>query len=125
MKISELLNESFLGPNSNKIYKLLNDAYSIGPFDGGCVIFARALQIKFGGDIIVLCNRNIAHHAALHLSGGDLIDADGKGSAEDVIDRFENNEGVSITNIRALTDADLPDAPRDEKLSAQIAELLR
>jgi hypothetical protein len=123
MKISELLNEGFPGSNKNKIYQLLVDAYNCGPFDGGCVIFARALQLKFGGDIIALCNRNIAQHAVLYVSDM-LIDADGEGKPEDVIDRFADTEQEIITNIRPLKDTDLSDAPRDEELSKQIADLL-
>ena len=118
------VNESFPGSNKNKIYKLLIDTIGCGPFDGGCVIFARALQIKFGGDIIVLCDKNIAQHAAVYLGKGNLIDADGKLPAENFIDRFEELEGVTITNIRPLHNNDLPDAPRDEKLSQEIASLL-
>ena len=122
MKVSELI-ESFPGRNKNKIYNLLINATDAGPFDGGCVIFAQALQIKFGGDIVVLTNKHSADHAVLSLNG-KLIDADGPAEPKEFIRRFEQNELVKITGIRPIQDNDLPDAPRNSELATQIAKLL-
>ena len=122
MKVSELI-ESFPGRNKNKIYNLLINAIDAGPFDGGCVIFAQALQMKFGGDIVVLTNKHGADHAVLSLNG-KLIDADGPAEPEEFICRFEQNELVKITGVRPIQDNDLPDAPRNAELATQIAKLL-
>lgn len=128
MRANEFIVESFPGRNKNKIYSLLINTVDSGPFDGGCVAFARALQIKHGGDVVVLTANGSADHAALYLNG-KLIDADGPAEPEDFIKRFMKNEYTSFSNktvdgVRPLRDSDLPDAPRSEELSQQIAKLL-
>lgn len=128
MRANEFIVESFPGRNKNKIYSLLINTVDSGPFDGGCVIFARALQMKHGGDVIVLTANGIADHAALYLRGM-LIDADGPAEPKQFIKRFMKNEFTSFSNktvdgIRPIEDNDLPDAARSEELSQQIAKLL-
>jgi hypothetical protein len=124
MKLKEILNESWPGRNKNKIYKLLVDATDSGPFDGGCVIFAQALQMKYGGDIIVPIHRNgYADHAAIKLDK-ILIDADGPAEIDSFIKRFERNERVEISGFRPIQDKDLPEASRNQTLSKIIAKLL-
>ena len=99
--------------------------YKCGPFDGGCVIFARALQIKFGsGQIEVLINDSGPQHAVLH-DGNKFYDADGAAERREFKKRFEKNESIKITGVKSMHPSYLPDAPRDEKMSQQIAELLR
>lgn len=122
------LTESFPGKNRSKIYSLLVNTVDSGPFDGGCVIFARALQMKHGGDIVVLTANGSADHAALYLHGM-LIDADGPAEPKQFIKRFMKNEYTSYSNkmvdgIRPIENSDLPDAPRSEELSQQIEKLL-
>lgn len=132
-----VLKESFPGKNKNAIYNLLVKTIGSGPFDGGCVIFARALQMRWGGEIVALvghAQRSVsnepssAQHAAL-LIGNRLIDADGMATADEFIRRFERNEllhaGGKITGVRNLHDSDLSEAPRNEELSAKIAKLLK
>jgi hypothetical protein len=124
MKIKDILNESWPSRNKNKIYKLLIDAIDSGPFDGGCVVFAQALQMKYGGDIVVLINQNgHADHAAITLDK-ILIDADGPAEIDNFIKRFERNERVKITGLRPIQDNDLPDAPRSAELAEKIYKLL-
>jgi hypothetical protein len=124
MKIKDILNEAWPGRNKNKIYKLLVDATDSGPFDGGCVVFAQALQMKYGGDIVVLINRNgQADHVVVQL-GKILIDADGPAEVNKFIKRFERNEKVEIFGIRSFQKNDLPDAPRNTELAKKIAALL-
>ena len=124
MKVNDILNESWPGRNKNKIYKLLIDAVDSGPFDGGCVVFAQALQMKYGGDIVVLINRNgQADHAAIKLDNV-LIDADGPAETDAFVKRFEKNELVNIIGVRPLQKNDLPDAPRNSELARMIAKLL-
>lgn len=124
MKLKEILQESWPGRNRNRIYQLLIDAIDSGPFDGGCVVFAQALQIKYGGLIVVLLDRNRqADHAAVKIDN-ILIDADGPAEIDAFVKRFEKNERVEIFGIRPIRDSDLPDAPRDLELSDKIAKLL-
>jgi hypothetical protein len=124
MNIAEIITESWPGRNRNRIYKLLIDTIDSGPFDGGCVIFAQALKMKYGGEIVVLLTRNEqADHAAVKI-GDILIDADGPAKVDSFIKRFERNERVEIFGIRPIQDNDLPDAPRNIGLSEKIATLL-
>lgn len=123
MRAREFLSESFVGRNKNKIYNLLINTIGSGPFDGGCVVFARALQMKFGGDIVALTTKHGADHAALSVKG-KLVDADGPAEPEEFTRRFEQNELVKVTGIRPIQDNDLPNAPRSEELSQKIATLL-
>ncbi len=123
MRANEFIIESFPGRNKNKIYSLLINSVDSGPFDGGCVIFARALQIKHGGDIVVLTGKHGADHAILSLNR-KFVDADGPAEPNQFIKRFMQNELAEITGVRPIKDNDLPDAPRREELSQQIAKLL-
>ena len=124
MKVNDIILESWPGRNKNKIYKLLVDATDSGPFDGGCVIFAQALQMKYGGDIFVLVNhKEQADHAAVKI-GNVLIDADGPAEINAFVKRFERNERVDIKSIRPIRTSDLSDAPRNIELAEKIAGLL-
>ncbi len=134
MRATEFITESLMGRNKNKIYNLLLAAADSGPFDGGCVIMARAIQIKHGGDIVVLVGHSqrntdeAAQHAVVDL-GNLLVDADGPLAPKQFVQRFEKNElthaGGKITGIRPIHPNDLPNAPRNEQASAQIAKLLQ
>jgi predicted GNAT family acetyltransferase len=121
--VARKIDESFPGKNKNKIYNLLINTIDSGPFDGGCVVFAQALQIKFGGEIMVLTGVHGADHAVLSLNG-KLIDADGPAEPNEFVHRFEKNELAKITGIRPIHSKDLPDAPRSTELATQIAKLL-
>lgn len=125
MKIRHIVNERWPGRNRNRIYDLLVNTIGSGPFDGGCVVFAQALQMRYGGDIVVLTRDDTdrADHAVVKL-GSVLIDADGAAPVREFIQRFQRNENVKIGGMRAIEPGDLPDAPRDQQLSQQIADLL-
>lgn len=129
MNIREIVAEAFYWKNKNRIYSLLIDQIDSGPFDGGCVVFAYALQRVYGGRVVVLVSdQNQAEHAAV-LVGDTLYDADGPAPIKEFIKRFERNElantGRRIQSLREITDSDLVDAPRDPNLSKQIAQLLK
>jgi hypothetical protein len=105
------------------IYDIL-EPEDCGPFDGGCVLVAQALQQIHGGDIVVLINdRGNADHAAVKL-GNTLIDYDGPLPVEKFIKRFEKNEHVKIKGIRPMKDSDLPEATRNQSLLPKIVNLL-
>lgn len=123
-----------IGKNKNKIYNILIDATGSGPFDGGCVVMAQAIQMKHGGDIVVLVGHaqhdtnEVAQHAAVKI-GNVLVDYDGAFEPSEFVKRFERNElahaGGHITGIRPIQDSDLPDAPRDAEAAEHIAALLK
>ena len=109
--------------DKENIYDIL-EPEDCGPFDGGCVLVAQALQKIHGGDIIVLVNdRGIADHAAVKI-GNTLLDYDGALPADKFITRFEKNEHVKVTGIRPIEPNDLPDATRNQSLLPKIVDLL-
>ena len=136
MKINEILTEaSIFGRNKNKIYNTMINKIDCGPFDGGCVTVAMALQMVYGGDIVVLVgtphgrtDKEAAQHAALLLNG-KLVDGDGPLEPKAFIKRFVNAEmahvGGTISSVRAIAPQDLPEAPRDEELAKQIASMMQ
>lgn len=95
-----------------------------GPFDGGCVIVARALQRSVGGELVVLtgaCDR--AEHAAVFLNGM-LIDFDGPLEPRAFIRRFNANESASTLGFRPVTSNDLTEACVDAELEESLAALI-
>ena len=111
--------------NRSRIYSLLALEHDVGPFDGGCLIMARAFQRRFGGKIMVLMHRNIAQHAVVQLANGRFLDADGERTPQKSIENFAANELKSIDSYREYRPkTDLPDAPIDMNLSKKIAKLL-
>jgi hypothetical protein len=134
MRAQELIAESWPFRNKTKVYNLLIDRTDAGPFDGGCVVFAQALQLKYGGDIVVLVgkpNRSSTQSTALHAMlnlNGRLVDADGPADPKTAVKRFVKNElayaGGTVDSVRPIAAQDLPDAPRDEQLAQEIAKLL-
>lgn len=97
-----------------------------GPFDGGCLAFAMALQRIFGGDIFVIDgsiadNPPGAQHAVLQLPNGQFADFDGIADALTISRRFIANAfplpGIfTLSELRPLLPGDLPDAPCDESV---------
>ena len=105
------------------IYNILKP-HDCGPFDGGCVLVAQALQQIHGGRVVVLVDADDrAQHAAVY-ANGQLIDYDGAADPKEFVQQFEQNERANIQGIRAIRDTDLPDAPRDAKLIPQIVQAL-
>lgn len=136
MRFSEIISEaSVFGRNHNQAYDLMVNSIDCGPFDGGCVTVAMALQMVLGGEIVVLvgrANRNSQHEAAMHAAlhyRGQLIDADGALDARTFINRFVKNEmahvGGTITGVRAIESGDLPDAPRDAELAKKLSQQIQ
>lgn len=110
---------------SDKVYELLLDNIGAGPFDGGCVVVAQALQLIHGGELMALVrNDGTADHAVVQ-KGNTMYDFDGPGTQEEVVSRFEKNEGTRIAEVRKLRMTDLPDAPRNSELAKQIASLMK
>ena len=113
----------YLKEAKENIYDIL-EPEDCGPFDGGCVLVAQALQKIHGGDIVVLINdRGNADHAAVKI-GNTLLDYDGPLPVDKFVKRFEKNEHVKITGIRPMKDSDLPEATRNQTLLPKIINLL-
>lgn len=128
------ITENIAGRNKSRVYDLLVNAIGSGPFDGGCVVMAQAIQSRYGGDIVVLVGqaqagtKETAQHAAVQV-GNRLVDFDGPAMTADFVRRFERNElahaGGKITGIREIQPEDLPEAPRDPELAQRLARLIR
>ena len=113
----------YLKEAKENIYDIL-EPEDCGPFDGGCVLVAQALQKIHGGEIVVLINdRGNADHAAVKI-GNTLLDYDGPLPVEKFIKRFEKNEHVKVTSIRPMEPGDLPEATRNQSLLPKIINLL-
>jgi hypothetical protein len=98
---------------SEDVYSVL-DSYQCGPFDGGCVLVAQALQKIHGGNIVVLVDQNDqAQHAAVAVDG-KLMDYSGADVPKHFVRRFAAQEHVNITGIRPIRPGDLPEAPHDD-----------
>lgn len=134
MNMLDVVMENIAGRNRNRFYHMLINGTGSGPFDGGCVVVAQAIQAKHGGDIVVLTGqyqpntKAVAQHAAVKL-GDLLIDFDGAAPVQDFVQRFQRTEmahsGGVITGIRPIQDQDLPDAPRNTELAQKLARLIR
>ena len=115
----------WIGRNRAAFYRELLAVADAGPFDGGCVLVAQALNLKYGGEIVVLVRADGgADHAALRLSDR-YLDGDGMAaSAADLLLRFNTVELGAAVSVRPLQGSDLPDAPRDLPAARRIAALL-
>jgi len=116
--------EAALAPHRDALYNTLVAESGCGPFDGGCLAYASALQSVIGGRIVVLVRREgIADHAAVEL--GDLLfDFNGPLPARKFITRYEASEHRKIDRYRALGSGDLPDAYRGAALQTALASIL-
>jgi hypothetical protein len=91
------------------VYSVL-DSHQCGPFDGGCVLVAQALQKIHGGNIVVLVDKNDqAQHAAVAVNG-QLMDYSGAAGPEQFVRKFEADEHVNIAGVRPIQSGDLPEA---------------
>jgi hypothetical protein len=115
--------------NKNRVYSILLKAARCGPFDGGCLIFAQALKLKFGGEIWVILGKTqeaapeAAQHAVVRIED-DFIDADGRSKMCTVMSRFARNEHVEISGAKVIRPGDLLEATRSPVTARKIAALL-
>lgn len=115
------------------VYSVLIDAIDCGPFDGGCLAFARALQTLHGGEVHVIegglpGHPVFAQHAILRTPDGRWLDGDGVGTEGGVTRRFVTNEHLDhLTRVavRPWREGDLPEAPSPQDLVERLAEALR
>ena len=117
--------ETAMDPHKDALYTKLIEAAECGPFDGGCVVFAQALQRVMGGHIVVLTSpRGIAEHACVEFDQR-LFDYDGPLPPAAFIERFSKNELATISGFRAIEASDLPEAYRGIKLEDDLARQLQ
>ncbi len=82
-------------------------AYGCGWFDGGCYIFARALQLWLGGAFAVLVRAELLHEQAfdhvvlrVHARGTSLyVDADGVAERTSLIYRWQSRERMADVSL--------------------------
>ena len=109
----------------DRFYNEIVSSINCGPFDGGCVVVANALQSVIGGSVVVLTRYNgRADHAAVELNGL-LYDFDGPLPPNDFLDRFNSSELAETTGYRAIQDGDLPNTARDAGLSDRLSFLFK
>ena len=119
------LEGAIFGRNKDEAYTLMLNSIGCGPFDGGCLIVAYALQVRLGGEICVLTRKDgSADHAVLRL-GKLFFDADGMASEDEILQRFNENEQASCVGIREYDcTRDLPDAARMPELTWELCRLI-
>lgn len=113
--------------HKGRVYTALLDTIGCGPFDGGCLAFATAMQRLHGGEVQVIVGSiegrpAAAQHAVLRLPDGSYLDADGQGSQREVIDNFVAAEihpywgSFNLEAVRSYKKGDLPEAPCDDRV---------
>jgi hypothetical protein len=129
-----MANPIFDFAHSPEILTPIIERYGCGWFDGGCYIFARALQLWLGGCFAVLVREELLSEQAFDhvvLRVGNLaealyIDADGSATRSELLARWQNRE--------RLPDVQLEDPAertrfvgqlRNDSLSIWLAQQLR
>jgi hypothetical protein len=104
----------------NTAITLIVGEIGCGPFDGGCVIVARAIQTIIGGDVMVLvAEDDQAEHAVVERNGL-LWDYSGPARPTTMIRRFNRAERARIVSRRPLQDGDLTCAASSASLEADL-----
>lgn len=115
----------------DRVYVDLGTTVGCGPFDGGCLIVAGALQSVIGGDLVVLVRPNgFADHAAV-LKDGQLWDFAGPLPPAKFIARFNKSELAECAGFRPINDdtdlidaRELADNSLQDRLAGLFAEVL-
>jgi len=95
------------------LYQVLANTLGCGPFDGGCVVVALAIQRLCGGKLVVLIKEdNTADHACVYLDGR-LVDFENALEPAAFIPRFNKSERAATTSFRPMEKGDLPDVEAD------------
>lgn len=113
------------GRNRKQAYDVILEATDAGPFDGGCLFVAKALQKRLGGEIFVLETASgRADHAVLKV-GDRFIDFDGPAdSAGEMVHRFNFNEMAHAVGVRPFREGDLPEAPPGDEFVDRLVKLM-
>lgn len=104
-------------------------AADCGPFDGGCVVTAEALQRVIGGEIMVLIRPNDQADHAVVLKDDQLWDFDGPLPPVAFIQRFNATElsgmPFQCVGYRPIRAIDLHKAYRGDELVERLEALFR
>jgi hypothetical protein len=106
-------NDIFTFAHTVEIVTPIIERYSCGWFDGGCFIFARALQLWLGGRLAVLVRQELLDeqvfdHVLLSVDNTDdslYIDADGVATRSDLLQRWRNRERLADICLEDPADA--------------------
>lgn len=97
---------------------------TLGPFNGGCLVVATALQSVVGGELMAMENRDgVALHAVL-LHDGLLWDWDGPLEPSAFVDRYNSHvdeDEYLLVGHRPLCEHDLLEAMESEELSRRLS----
>lgn len=106
-----------------------------GPFDGGCLLYAQALQKVLGGEVWVIEGSRvgqspIAQHAFLKTADGVFHDASGSGNDSEMVQNFYKEEiplkrTFKLGGLRPWRPQDLLDAPVSSALVQALAARLQ
>lgn len=112
-----------------QFYEQIVGTAECGPFDGGCVVTAQALQRVIGGEIVVLIRANDQADHAVVLKDDQLWDFDGPLPPDAFIQRFNATElsgmPFQCVSYRPIRDADLEKAYRGDELVEKLETLFR
>lgn len=97
---------------------------TLGPFNGGCLVVASALQSVIGGELLVMENRDgVALHAVV-LQDGRLWDWDGPLEPVAFADRYNGHvdeDEYLLVGHRPFREHDLNEAMESEELSRRLS----
>ena len=95
----------------------------VGPFDGGCLALARALE-RLGGQVVVLVDQQgLAHHAVARF-GRWLVDFNGAFRDEKMLEKFSLEEMATVVAVREIRDGDLAEAYENDELVEAIVDAI-
>ena len=113
-----------MAPIKEAMYERMLNTIQCGPFDGGCAVFAHALQQVIGGEVLVGLNRRGQADHAVVAYERMLWDFDGPLPNREFTRRFLLNEGVVLIGFRTIEPGDLADSSRDSALQEYLVALL-
>jgi hypothetical protein len=99
-----------------------------GPFDGGCLIVAQAIQAVAGGEIVPLVDEQDEALHAVVLKNGVLWDYDGPLETNLFLDRynsFVDDAKFKCVRHREFRAYDLTEAMENDGLAATLASMLQ
>lgn len=94
--------------DDNKVWQLLESSSAkSGIFDGGCLIFAQALQIVYRGQIVRIVRKNgITEHYGLKASFGYLDGYGCHSSAQEWLQNYTREEDLPKAEYSVLSGID-------------------
>lgn len=93
----------------------------VGPFDGGCLAIARALE-RLGGEVEVLVDRHDRAQHAVARFGSWLVDFKGALPDAAMLEEFSRAELAHVCSTRGIRDGDLGEAYENKDLVDTILE---